>query len=371
MRELRREAAALQRWLFEQALPLWWEVGADRVSGGYHEAIDLDGTPLSKPRRARSIARMAFSFCEAGRIGWIGPWREAAEHALVCLGKHFVSKDDTVVSVVDVDGRVSDPGFDLYNQAFALLAFAEGQRVFTETACWRRQAATLRTTLQGSFAHPLGGFRESRDGRLPQRANPHMHLLEAALAWCALEDHLAWRAMADDIAMLCLDRLIDPESGAVREFFDGEWSPAAKIAGRIAEPGHCYEWAFLLDRWARLTGRKRPAAIARLIEFADARGLNRDRGVAINAVLIDGGVHDPVARLWAQAERVRAYVCDRRPEADIAAALRGLRRFLATPRPGLWFDQLSADNRFVHEPARSTQLYHIIGAVAELAQLAD
>jgi mannose/cellobiose epimerase-like protein (N-acyl-D-glucosamine 2-epimerase family) len=29
---------------------------------------------------------------------------------------------------------------------------------------------------------------------------------------------------------------------------------------------------------------------------------------AINAVLVDGTVHDSVARLWAQAERIRAYL---------------------------------------------------------------
>src|SRR5205085_5109687 len=90
-----------------------------------------------------------------------------------------------------------------------------------------------------------------------------------------------------------------------------------------------------------------------------------------NAVLLDGSIHDPVARLWAQAERVRAYVSDRRPDAEIAAAIEGLTRFLTTPHPGLWFDQLSPDNRFVNEPSRATSLYHIVGTVAELRQWED
>jgi mannose/cellobiose epimerase-like protein (N-acyl-D-glucosamine 2-epimerase family) len=59
---------------------------------------------LRRPHRARVIARQAFSFCEAGQLGWHGPWRE--------------------VTVVDLDGKVEDPRFDLYNQAFALLAYA-------------------------------------------------------------------------------------------------------------------------------------------------------------------------------------------------------------------------------------------------------
>src|SRR5262249_11498548 len=105
----------------------------------------------------------------------------------------------------------------------------------------------------------------------------------------------------------------------------------------------------------------------RLIAFADSRGLDARRGVTANAVLVDGGVHDPVARLWAQAERIRAYVAHRRSHDEIAAAIKGLRRFLATPTQGVWFDQLAPDDIFVLEPARATSLYHIVGAVAELS----
>jgi mannose/cellobiose epimerase-like protein (N-acyl-D-glucosamine 2-epimerase family)/glycosyltransferase involved in cell wall biosynthesis len=367
MSEVASEAAALKRWLFDDALPLWSEDGADRVRGGFHEAIDLDGRPLALPHRARVIARQAFSYCEAGRLGWNGPWREAMQHALDFFCKHFVTADATVVSVVDLDGKVSDPTFDLYDQAFALLAFASGHRVFGEAAGWRRRAVALRTALEQSYAHPLGGFREDRSGRLPQCANPHMHLLEAALAWIAVDDDPAWRRMADGIATLCLEKFIASGTGALREFFAADWSPAPGVEGRICEPGHHHEWAFLLTRWAELTGRAKPDAVSQLIAFADSYGLDERRGMVINAVLADGSVHDPVARLWAQAERIRAYLVDGRGDDDLMAAIRGLRRFLTTPTPGVWFDQLTAADVFIQEPARATSLYHIIGAVAELA----
>jgi mannose-6-phosphate isomerase len=369
--ELTRHAVALRRWLFEQAFPLWWEVGADRTGGGFHEAIDLEGNPVARPHRARSIARQAFSYCEAGRLGWDGPWGEAACHALDYFGAHFVGADNTVASVVGLDGKISDLTFDLYNQAFALLAYAGGQRAFGEAAGWRGKAAGLRGTLAKSYSHSGGGYFEDRDGRLPQRANPHMHLLEAALAWTAIDDDPAWRGMADGIVRLCLDKFVDPVTGALREFFAADWSPAPGIAGSITEPGHHYEWAFLLDRWARLTDRERPAAVGRLIAFADGNGLDPARGVAVNTVLTDGRCYDPIARLWAQAERIRAYSIDRHSgdEERLAAAVKALRRFLATPTPGLWFDQLTVEDRFVLEPARATSLYHIVGAVAELANV--
>jgi mannose/cellobiose epimerase-like protein (N-acyl-D-glucosamine 2-epimerase family) len=343
MSDVASEAAALKRWLFDVALPLWWEQGADRVHGGFHEAISLDGRPLPRPHRARVIARQAFSYCEAGGLGW--PWREAQRHALDYFRKHFVTANATVVSVVDLDGKVEDPRFDLYDQAFALLAYASGHGTFGEADGWRGQAVALRTTLEQSYAHPLGGFVEDRAGRLPQRSNPHMHLLEAALAWIAIDNDPAWRRMADGIAALCLEKFIDLASGALREFFAADWSPAPGVDGRICEPGHQYEWAFLIDRWARLTSRNKPEAVARLIAFADSRGLDARRGVAMNAVLADGSIHDPVARLWAQAERIRAYLAQRRSKDEVAAAIKGLRRFLATPTEGVWFDQLGADDK--------------------------
>ena len=365
MNDVVAETQALQRWLFDEALPLWWDVGADRRGGGFHEQIGLDGKPQARPHRARSIARQAIAYCEAGRLGWSGPWQQAAQHALDYLQAHFIASDATVVSVVDTSGIVRDPTRDLYNQAFAMLAFAHGHRCFGGR--WRQNAAALRETLDRHYADGSGGFREP-SGQ-PPGANPHMHLFEAALAWTAVDDAAEWRAMADRLAALCQQRLIDPATGALREFFGAGWSPADGVAGRIAEPGHQYEWAFLLHRWAALTGREAPAAVTRLIAFADARGLDLNRGVAINSVLVDGGIHDPTARLWAQAERIRAYRIDRRARDDarVGAAIKGLRRFLQTPTPGLWFDQLTADDRLIAEPARATSLYHIVGAVAELA----
>jgi mannose/cellobiose epimerase-like protein (N-acyl-D-glucosamine 2-epimerase family)/glycosyltransferase involved in cell wall biosynthesis len=366
MNDLGNEAAALKHWLFDVALPMWWEDGADHIRGGFHEAIDLDGRPLAQPHRARVLARQAFTYCEAGRLGWNGPWREASRHALEYFRQHFVTADATVVSLVDLDGGPIGTNFDLYDQAFALLAYASGHRAFGEAGGWRRQALALCQALTQFYAHPLGGFREDRSGRLPQRSNPHMHLLEATLAWIPLDDDPAWRRMSDAIAALCLQKFIDPATGALREFFAADWSPAPGLDGRICEPGHHYEWAFLLDRWARLTGRPTPEAAARLIAFADSSGLDPWRGVVVNAVLSDGTVHDPAARLWAQAERIRAYLAHRHTDEEIAAAIKGLRRFLATPTPGLWFDRLTAADIFIHEPARATSLYHIIGAVSEL-----
>src|SRR5262249_51769171 len=42
------------------------------------------------------------------RLGWHGPWREAQRHALDYFRKHLVTADATIVTVVDLDGKIED-----------------------------------------------------------------------------------------------------------------------------------------------------------------------------------------------------------------------------------------------------------------------
>ena len=244
-------------WLFTAAFPIWWHVGADHVAGGFHERIDFDGRPVTLPRRVRVTARQAFCFHEAGRLGWDGPWREAGQHALSFLRERFAQSNGTVISTVNQDGSVVDAIFDLYNQAFALLAYACGHRSLDPSGGWQSRAYTLVQTLKRDFAHPAGGFREDRDGRLTLRANPHMHLLEAALAWLAsipIRSGAIWQMRLLRCASIVSSIVIPPRcvncSLPIGRRF--------RKAGEVLEPGHHYEWTFLLDRWAKLTGRKQP-----------------------------------------------------------------------------------------------------------------
>lgn len=367
---LSAHAARLQTWLFERALPTWWETGAD-ARGGFYERIDQRRRPVDLPQRARTVARQVFSYCEAGKLGWAGPWQQVARHGLQQLTTRFLAPDGTVVATVAGDGRVADAGFDLYNQAFALLALASAHEAFPAESRWREQAVALRDLLSERYAHPAGGYFEDAAGQIaPLRSNPHMHLLESALAWASIDPDPQWRAMADDIVGLALDCFIDPASGALREFFTLDWSPAPGADGRIVEPGHQYEWAFLLNWWAQVSRERPPPAASRLIAFADAHGLDPARGVAVNSVLVDGTMHDAVARLWPQTERVRAYtVTTEHPRAE--EAIQALEAYFATSVAGLWYDRLMPDGRFIEEPAPASSLYHIVGAVLALHRAAD
>ena len=49
-----------------------------------------------------------------------------------------------------------------------------------------------------------------------------------------------------------------------------------------------------------------------------------------------------------------------------AQAAAGLRRYLQTDVPGLWYDRLTMDGQFIAQPAPASSFYHIVCAISEL-----
>ena len=94
------------------------------------------------------------------------------------------------------------------------------------------------------------------------------------------------------------------------------------MEGRIIEPGHQFEWAYLLLKspWAHAETVQRAAL--RLIA-AGERGVRN--GVAVNSLLDDFTVHDPDARLWPQTERLKAALLAARVTGEELLRVDGLR----------------------------------------------
>jgi mannose-1-phosphate guanylyltransferase/mannose-6-phosphate isomerase len=374
---LRDHAARYAHWLTTAALPLWWALGADHVGGGFHEALASNAQPHPSPRRARVQARQIFTYATAGELGWPGPWRDAAGHGLTCLLRRYRRPDGLFRSAVTADGAPAEEAAGLYDQAFVLLALAtvfNGDPKRTELA---DEAEALRQAIEAAFAHPAGGFREAVGA--PFWANPHMHLLEAALAWAEAGGGAAWDDLAGRIVALALARFVDVGGGFLREYFDADWRPAEGAAGRVVEPGHQFEWAWLLDRWAERSGDAAAHAAARALYRTGGRGVDRLREVAVDELDDAGAVTRASARLWPQTERIKAALrlADGAPQAerttclaDAASACRGLWRYLETPTRGLWRDRQQPDGSFLDEPAPASSFYHLIGAVAELRRRA-
>ena len=364
----------LKSWATETAYPLWWEAGADRRSGGFFEKLDLEGRPVDGPRRSRVLPRQIFSFSIARDLGWSGPWREAIEHGLAYYLSVYRRADGLFRALIGPNGESLDETAALYDQAFAMFAAAAVARVAPDKAdAMHCLAVEVREKLIAERKHPVGGFYLTAPPSAPQGSNEHMHLLEASLAWTENGGDPVWRALADEIGELALSKFIHAESGQIREFFDIDWNSAPGVDGRICEPGHQFEWGWLLLRWGRLADRADATTAAlRMIEAAEAHGIDQVRGVAVNALLDDFSVADPVARLWPQTERIKAGAMaavvtgDPKWWKSAIGGAEALSVFLQAPTPGVWRDKLSPDGSFVDEPAPASSFYHIVCAIEEL-----
>jgi mannose-1-phosphate guanylyltransferase/mannose-6-phosphate isomerase len=350
------------RWVRASALPLWWSLGADHRHGGFHEALSPDGEPSPAPRRGRTQGRMIYVYAQAGLMGWQGPWEAAVAHGMDYMRTRFMRPDGLIRAMLGVDGEVLDDTPAIYDQTFVLLALANLHVLAPDRTDLLPMAKRIRGQLE-TLRHPRGGFREAGDH--PFQANCHMHLFEAALAWEEAGE-ASWAVLADEIGALALGVFID-HRGVLSEFFDADWNKAPGDDGRLVEPGHQFEWAWLLDRWGRRRGRADAQIAARALYDAGRRGVDPVRGCAVNALWDDLSIRDASARLWPQTEHLKAAVSLGEPD-EVLAAANGLRTYLETPAPGVWRDKLRPDGSFVDESAPATSFYHILCAVRVLAE---
>ncbi|MDZ4390652.1 MAG: AGE family epimerase/isomerase [Gemmatimonadales bacterium] len=361
----------LGRWLKLTALPLWATLGVD-AGGAFTEALDDEGEQVGDFRRARVQARQAYVYSLASTWEWGEGYAALVERGLARFEVTNRREDGLYRTQVTPAGMVLDETASLYDQAFVLLATATAVEAGLDLERCRRTAADIHAALQGLIL-PQGGWREPAGPEF--QANAHMHLLEAALAWEALEPDGPWAGMADTVVGLARAHFVDDRDGFLREFFGADWRPAEGHAGQLVEPGHQFEWAWLLTRWGRLRGDPWALEAARRLFAVGERGLDAARGVAIDELDETLQPRSSRARLWPQTEWLKAALIlaeeaegeERERLIDSAgAAFRGLWRYLAPT--GLWHDKLGPDGMFETEPAPASSLYHIVAAYRQLRE---
>jgi mannose-1-phosphate guanylyltransferase / mannose-6-phosphate isomerase len=352
-------------WLFQYALPLWYDRGTDFSNWGFSERLDEMGQPIDEPRRINVQARQVYVFALAGKMGWAArDTKRAIEHGLEAI-ERYRRRDGLYAFKLNTDGSYFAEAPEVYGQAFVLLAWAHAGVALDRQSELEAKALTLVQLLREQLSHAKGGFNENTVGTLPLRSNPHMHLFEAAQAWMAISDAPQWAELAREIAHLAVTKFIDAKTGWLRELFDADWQAIPDAHGILAEPGHQFEWAWLLNRYGHAVGNEACDVAARKLYSLGISGIDPTRHVPFMEWSVGKGARSGQTRLWPTTEWLKAALSFG-DEEQVVAAYAGLGSFLDKPRKGLWADKMKVDGSLVIEPAPTSTFYHIICAIDEL-----
>lgn len=272
------------------------------------------------------------------------------------------------------DGSVASGLRDTYAHAFAMFATAHYFRLTGDRGALDLADRTW-AYLDAHLAVPAGGFADAapRPDAI-RRQNPHMHLLEAAMWLFDASGERKYLDRAQKIAGLFRTAFLDRATGSVIEYLDDALSPAQGDPGAIREPGHHYEWAWLLEWLAQAGGAAADDSADRIIRHAEFVGWSGD-GLIFDEVYADGRVCGPGFRLWPLTEAIKAHAVWRNAEtgaraarlARIVAALRT--KFLASAVPGGWIDRYAASGNRAVEFMPASSLYHLFCAYSQLDRL--
>ena len=177
-------------------------------------------------------------------------------------------------------------------------------------------------------------------------------------------------------------RFVDPATGALIEFFTADWQPApdtgALRGGSLREPGHQFEWVWLLHEYYRLTRDESVAPYAeRLFAFGTQFGIDRsaDLAAVFDSVDASGAVVAGTKLLWPQTEYLKACVAraewhdDAQARAAIPRHLALIAKAYMRPDGASWHNQLARDGTPLTPATPARLLYHLFLGIAEVDRL--
>jgi mannose/cellobiose epimerase-like protein (N-acyl-D-glucosamine 2-epimerase family) len=366
---------ALEAHLRDDLIPWWRDHGVDRAHGGFHETLRPDGTPgPESERRLRTLTRLLYAFGVGARLDVPGA-RALADTAYAQLRRVYGDPEHGgFYRTATADGAPLDRTKDTYDHAFAVLALTE-----YHASCGAPDALALAAETAGLVRSQLGdgvdgGYLErAAPDWTPQRSgsrhqNPQMHWVEALLALHAGTGDERWREEADALVALCAERFVDPHTGTLGEVFGPRWEPLQAGAAdapqdAIVEPGHHYEWVWLLARYEASGGTREVGPLSdRLFGFAESAGLDA-RGLVLDGVAPDGRPRRRTHRLWPQTERMKALAV--RGELESLGAFLELAFGAYAAPAGGWHEELGPDGAATDARQRATSVYHLVLGLLE------
>lgn len=146
----------------------------------------------------------------------------------------------------------------------------------------------------------------------------------------------------------------------------------------MIEPGHQFEWCWLLCLWGNDRGNADALRAAkRLYEIGRTYGLGAS-GRVMMAVSSDFVPTNPLERLWSQTEWIKAASILARDSRgaeqnaylrDTQSACKALRAFFSERTEGAWIDSINGSGYVTNLNAPASSFYHIVCAIHQLSDV--
>jgi mannose/cellobiose epimerase-like protein (N-acyl-D-glucosamine 2-epimerase family) len=163
-------------------------------------------------------------------------------------------------------------------------------------------------------------------------------------------------------------------TGTLVEYLTKDLVPLVDARGNVTEPGHHYEWIWLLRNFERASERDVESFCAALYAHADRYGWDA-QGYVVDEVDTSGTIVKSDRRSWPHAEGLKANIvegergragCDQRAVHCIS---RLIDTFIGKPTRGGWIDHVDATGAPLVNMMPASTLYHLFGAAAEAARV--
>ncbi|WP_312935964.1 AGE family epimerase/isomerase [Pseudomonas sp.] len=359
---LSQRLAQVRQHFADCIVPLWQGPGWNADMALPFESLAADHRPEPVKRyRAMACARQLYLF--SSRIEQPGAAQRAAA-LFDALQRHFHDAEHGGwFYSIDPQGQPLDRRKDLYTHAFIVFACAHywGQVRQPQVAAVLDSALAL---VAARFRRDDDLYEASLDadwgvlGSGPLQ-NPLMHLAEAFLQVLSVR---ADAPVQEALLALCAAlhaQFIDPQHGVMLE------KPLGAVDNWF-EPGHQFEWFFLLDTSPLLSATPLHQAIERAFDYAERHGV---QGTAVVAMLdAQGHTLDATQRIWAKAEYIRALALRPDHEARLITQLTALdEQFMHASG---WHECRDASGAVSRHDMPSTTPYHLATALEGLRHIA-
>ena len=286
--------------------------GWDHSRGQSRERLqaNLTAAPLGD-RRGMVVGRQLFFFSHAYRLTADPVYRNCAQHLFEDLIDNFWDETDGGwYFSLTIDNGLSDTTKDLYGHAFIMFGLAHYLAIVHDDKAlqWINRSNDI---VLDRFALPGGWFAPAttRDwtplGRTLEQ-NPHMHLLEAYLSLYKATKDEGFLRCAARIMSIYTEMLRTPDRSKVLEHLD-ERGQASGEKGSLIQPGHLYEWYWLVSEYADIAGLAEfKSDNALIMEWANRHCLDLDAGGIFDLVDTSANIISDRKRIWPMTERIKA-----------------------------------------------------------------